>query len=54
MLNSSNANIAIVDDAKQMEKVHQVKHRLPLLKAVIQLQAPYEPYVKRENGYYRV
>lgn len=54
VLESSHANIVVVDDAKQMEKIREIRHRLPLLKAAIQVQPPYEPYVKREDGYYRV
>lgn len=54
VLESSNANIVIVDDTKQMDKIKEIKHRLPHLKAAIQLYGPYEPYVKREDGYYRV
>lgn len=54
VLQSSHANIVVVDDAKQMEKIREIRHRLPLLKAAIQIQAPYESYVKREDGYYRV
>lgn len=42
-----------MDDVKQMEKVHSIRHNLPHLKAVVQIQAPFAPYVKRENGYYR-
>lgn len=54
VLDSSDANIVVVDDTKQMDKIKEIKHRLPNLKAVIQLNGPYEPYVKREDGYYRV
>ena len=54
VLESSNANIVVVDDTKQMDKIKQIKHRLPNLKAAVQLYGPYEPYVKREDGYYRV
>lgn len=54
VLDSSNANIVVVDDSKQMDKIKEIKHRLPNLKAAIQLYGPYEPYVKREDGYYRV
>lgn len=53
VLHSSHANIVVVDDSKQMEKIRQIRHRLPLLKAAIQIDAPYEPWVKREDGYYR-
>lgn len=54
VLHSSNANIVVVDDTKQMDKIKEIKHRLPNLKAAIQLYGPYEPYMKREDGYYRV
>ncbi|XP_058452829.1 very long-chain-fatty-acid--CoA ligase bubblegum [Malaya genurostris] len=53
VLESSRTNIVIVDDAKQMEKVHSIKGNLPHLKAVIQTLGPYAPYVKKEDGYYR-
>lgn len=54
VLHSSNANIVVVDDTKQMDKIKEIRHRLPNLKAAIQLYGPYEPYVKRDDGYYRV
>lgn len=54
MLESSRANIVVVDDSKQMDKIKEIRHRLPHLKAAIQLFGPYEPYVKRNDGYYRV
>lgn len=54
VLQSSNANIVVVDDTKQMDKIKEIRHRLPNLKAAIQLYGPYEPYVKRDDGYYRV
>lgn len=53
VLESSQTNIVVVDDAKQMEKIYSIKSQLPHLKAVIQTTAPYAPYVKREDGYYR-
>lgn len=54
VLESSKANIVVVDDTKQMDKIKEIKQRLPHLKAAIQLCGPYEPYMKREDGYYRV
>lgn len=54
VLNSSHANIVVVDDSKQMEKIREIRHRLPLLKAAIQIQGPFEDYVKQEDGYYKV
>ncbi|CAD7086321.1 unnamed protein product [Hermetia illucens] len=53
VLESSHANIIVVDDAKQMEKIRQIRHKLPNLKAAIQIQEPYEPYVQKSDGYYR-
>ncbi|XP_055713765.1 very long-chain-fatty-acid--CoA ligase bubblegum [Phlebotomus papatasi] len=53
VLSTSEANIVIVDDSKQMEKVRSIRHKLPHLKAVVQTLPPYEPFVKREDGYYR-
>lgn len=54
VLESSRSNVVIVDDAKQMEKIYAIKDKVPHLKAVIQTTAPYAPYVKPEDGYYRV
>ncbi|CAO1372257.1 unnamed protein product [Diamesa tonsa] len=53
VLESSRANIVIVDDSKQMEKIHEIKDKLPHLKAVIQTLPPYAPFVKKLDGYYR-
>ncbi|XP_058821298.1 very long-chain-fatty-acid--CoA ligase bubblegum [Topomyia yanbarensis] len=53
VLESSRTQIVIVDDAKQMEKIHSIKDSLPHLKVVIQTLGPYAPYVKKEDGYYR-
>lgn len=53
VLSAASCNVCIVDDAKQMEKVHSIRHKLPQLKAIVQIQAPFAPYVKREDGYYR-
>ncbi|XP_017068129.1 very long-chain-fatty-acid--CoA ligase bubblegum isoform X1 [Drosophila eugracilis] len=53
VLESSHAQIVVVDDAKQMEKIHAIRDKLPKLKAAIQIQEPYAPYLKKEDGYYR-
>lgn len=53
VLKDSRANIVVVDDSKQMEKIHQIKDKLPHLKAAIQIQEPYLPFMKKEDGYYR-
>lgn len=54
VLENSHAEIVVVDDAKQMEKIHAIKDKLPNLKACIQIQEPYAPFMKKEDGYYRV
>lgn len=43
----------VVDDDLQMEKIHKIKDNLPHLKAVIQINAPYAQYVKKNDGYWR-
>ncbi|XP_041775912.1 very long-chain-fatty-acid--CoA ligase bubblegum [Anopheles merus] len=53
VLESSRAQIVVVDDAKQMEKICSIRQNLPNLKTVIQTMPPYAPYVKREDGFYR-
>jgi long-chain-fatty-acid--CoA ligase ACSBG len=53
ILESSKANIVVVDDAKQLEKIRGLKNKLPHLKAVIQTLPPYSQYVKKEDGYWR-
>lgn len=54
VLENSLAEIVVVDDAKQMDKIHAIKDKLPKLKAAIQIQEPYAPYMQKEDGYYRV
>ena len=54
VLESSRAQIVVVDDAKQMEKICSIRQNLPHLKTVIQTMPPYAPYVKRDDGFYRV
>lgn len=54
VLESSKAQIVIVDDSKQMDKIREIRGKLTHLKAAVQLYGPYEPYVKRDDGYYRV
>ncbi|SPP82501.1 very long-chain-fatty-acid--CoA ligase bubblegum [Drosophila guanche] len=53
VLENSQAQIVVVDDAKQMEKIHSIRDKLPHLKAAVQIQEPYAPYLKKEDGYYR-
>ena len=42
-----------MDEAKQMEKIREIKDSLPNLKAVIQTLPPYAQYVKRDDGFWR-
>jgi long-chain-fatty-acid--CoA ligase ACSBG len=53
ILETSCANIIVVDDAKQMEKIREIKDQLPHLKAVVQLLPPYAQFVKKSDGYWR-
>lgn len=53
VLENSRAQIVIVDESKQMDKIKEIKDKLPHLKAAIQIQEPYAPYMKKEDGYYR-
>lgn len=43
----------IVDDSKQMEKVREIKHKLPHLKAVIQTRPPSAQHIRRSECYWR-
>ena len=49
VLEKSGATIVLVDDPKQMEKVREIKKRMPHLKVVIQTR---EPYADSADGYY--
>lgn len=51
VLDKAQANIVVVDDAAQLEKVLLVRSRLPKLKAIVQIQAPYAS--QAIDGYYR-
>ncbi|KAL9876903.1 very long-chain-fatty-acid--CoA ligase bubblegum [Glossina fuscipes] len=53
VLENSNAQIVIVDDSKQMEKIHSIRNKLPKLKIAVQIQEPYATFMLKENGYFR-
>ncbi|KAG5675222.1 hypothetical protein PVAND_005146 [Polypedilum vanderplanki] len=53
VLETSRANIVIVDEAKQMEKIREIKDKLPNLKAIVQTLPPYAQYIKKEDGFWR-
>lgn len=50
VLEQSGATIVVVDDAKQMEKVREIKRKIPHLKVVIQTR---EPFAESSEGYYK-
>lgn len=50
VLERSGATIVIVDDAKQMDKVREIKKKMPHLKVVIQTR---EPFAESSEGFYR-
>lgn len=52
ILESSRANILIVDDEKQMEKILKIKHKLPFLKAVVQIHSELDKNLKSSDGYW--
>lgn len=53
VLESSKANIVVVDDSKQMDKIRAKRAELPHLKAIIQTNGPFGDYMKEEDGYYK-
>lgn len=52
VLEKAQANIVVVDDVQQLEKVMSIRQRLPKLKAIVQIAAPYGTYTQAD-GYYR-
>lgn len=49
VLERSGASIVVVDDAKQMDKVREIKKQMPHLKVIIQTR---EPYAEKSQGFY--
>lgn len=50
VLERAGATIVVVDDAKQMDKIREIKKKMPHLKVVIQTR---EPFAESSEGYYR-
>ncbi|XP_073821680.1 long-chain-fatty-acid--CoA ligase heimdall-like [Musca autumnalis] len=54
VLETSDANVVVVDDSKQLEKIRSIRSSLPHLKAVVQLHGPYDfDQEHQKDGYYR-
>lgn len=52
ILESSRSNIVVVDDSEQLEKILQIKDRLPHLKAVVKILPPLEQKLSKIDGFY--
>jgi long-chain-fatty-acid--CoA ligase ACSBG len=52
ILESSRANIVVVDDEKQMEKIQKIKHSLPYLRAVVQIHSQLAEGLKNSEGFW--
>lgn len=52
-MESSRANIVVVDDPKQMDKIREIKDKLPHLKAVVQTLPPYAQYANKDDGFWQ-
>ncbi|XP_059221734.1 long-chain-fatty-acid--CoA ligase heimdall [Stomoxys calcitrans] len=54
ILETSNASAVLVDDTHQLNKIREIRSRLPPLKAVIQLNGPFDfEEQDKAEGYYR-
>lgn len=53
VLKSSRANLVIVDDANQMEKIRQLKGKLNDLRAVVQVSESETSSMKRDEGFWK-
>lgn len=54
VLENSRAQIVIIDDSKQMQKIQSIRDKLPELKAVIQIQPLSNGNLDKSQGYYSV
>lgn len=54
VLENSRAQIVVIDDSKQMEKIQSIRNKLPELKAVIQIQPLLNENLDKSQGYYSV
>lgn len=53
VLKSSHANIVVVDDLLQMQKILEIKHELPDLRAIVQISGPFVESLTSEDGFWR-
>lgn len=53
ILFESEANICVVDNTAQLMKVHSIKDRLPDLKAIIQINGPFDDLIDNNANYYK-
>lgn len=50
---TSRANIIIVDSVRQLQKVLEIRESLPQLKAIVQIDIPYDRDLANSDGYFR-
>ncbi|XP_075149657.1 long-chain-fatty-acid--CoA ligase heimdall-like [Haematobia irritans] len=54
ILSTSDSSVVIVDSSHQMAKIREIRSRLPMLRAAVQLYGPYDFSEKdQRDGYYR-
>lgn len=53
ILLESETNICVVDNTAQFMKIHNIKDRLPHLKAVVQIHGPFDDLIENTANYYK-